>query len=542
MQKIHGNSFAKPAIMLALLALLTGACNSKKAPEHAKLIPKEYPIVVKLDAKQLTSKTISLDKLASKENLQKMGASEKDAENASKNIKKFLDSGVDFLNNFYLFFNADKSEAMGLTFALDNESKFSKFIQNDALWTEANQTKKPTFKQEGDIKFAIFQDKDNIIAWKGKTAVLLSKPNNSTAELKKLFEMKESEMLVSNENFKDFLSKKYDASIWMDIEKLSALGDNQAALAMNVAGFDNKNTYTTLGFTFDKGKVLVDTDYTGNENIAKFYEKISNSNIRSELAKNIPIADPTTGFSFSMNWEGVLNFLKERGLENELNKNLKELGLTSKDLEVLTGDALGASQKIDFNATSGKIPVDFVIALGIKNKKSFEDLIGKINQQGNLLKKEGDVYTALMGLGYLIVKDQAVYITLNENLKEGIKAGKGQLKGTLKDNAEKYASVIYFGKGFFDAFTSSETYKKEAGSLTGQNFPFENILLTIEKVKNKQIHSQFTVNMTDKNTNSLLTLIEFSKKISEEQEKQRKKLQDEFEIEKPEDETVLEEE
>ena len=549
MQKTYNAFFTKPTLTLvtALFTLLLSACGGgKKAPEHTKLIPKTAVVVARLDVKQLTSKTISLDKLASEENLQQMGASKKESEKASKTIKKFLDSGIDFLNNIYIFSDdiEGRSESFGVAFALDNDDKFTKFIKDEAFWKEADGTKKPEFKEEGKIKFAIFDDKKSIIAWQGKTGVVVSKKNNSTADLKKLFEMKEGETLLSNANFKEFTSKAYDASVWLDFEKISGLGGVEATVAMGAAGVNNKDTYLAFGLTFDKGKINIDADYMGNEEISKLNDKIANSSISSDITKNIPIADPTTGFSFSINLDGLLKYAQEKGFLGEVEQNLKQLGIKSEDLaKALTGDGFGVTSRINFDAKRRDIPVDFVVSLGVKDKKAFEGLMDKLNEStGKALTKEGDVYTAPLGMGYLVLKDKAAYITLDNKLKDGIKGGKSELKGELKDNAGKYASVIYVGKGFFDALVSSKNYKREAfGKAFGKEFPVESLTFKSEKMKNKKSKTELTILMSDKNKNSLLTLIDLGKKISEEEEKQRKKYEDDFKIEMPEDETVLEE-
>lgn len=548
MQKTYNTFLAKPAstFAVALFILLMSACGGKKAPEHTKLIPKTAVLVARLDVKQLTSKTISLDKLASEENLQQMGASKKEAENASKNIKKFLDSGIDFLNNVYIFSDevSSSSESFGLAFALDNDDKFTKFIKDDAFWKEADGAKKPKFKEEGEIKFAIFDDKKSIIAWQGKTGVLLSKSNNSTADLKKLFEMKEGETLLSNASFKEVMGKAYDASVWLDVEKVSALGGVQATVAMGAAGVNNKDTYLTFGLTFDKGKINIDADYTGNEEINKINDKIANSNISSELTKNIPVADPTTGFSFAINLEGLLKYVQEKGFLGELEGNLKSLGIKADDLsKALTGDGFGVTSTINFDAKRKDIPVEFVVSLGVKDKKAFESLVDKINENtGKAITKEGDVYAAPMGMGYMVLKDKAAYITLDSKLKDGIRDGKSDLKGELKDNVGKYASVIYVGKGFFDAFVKSKAYKRETfGKVFGENFPLESIVFKSEKMKNKKSKTELSINMSDKSKNALLTLIDIGKKISEEEKKQREKYEEEFKMDLPEEETVLEE-
>jgi hypothetical protein len=527
---------------LGTLSLLMSACGGgKNAPEHTKLIPKDAAIVARLDVKQLTGKTIALDKLASKENLKEMGASDKEAEKASQNIKKFLDSGIDFLNKVYIFSNdvdMKRGSSVGIAFAIDNEEKLTKFIKDDATWKDLKDAKKPEFKEEGKIKFAIFE-KNAVMAWQGKMGVLVVKDEVTTADAKKLFEMKSDETLVSsNESFKDAAGKGYDASVWMNIEKLSA-NNAQASVALGMAGLSNQGTAMNLGFTFEKGKIVVDADYTGNEELNKLSDKIANDNVKSSALKNIPIENADAGMSFSLNLEGLVSVLKEKGFLSAVEGNIQKSGVTIDDItKALSGDFVAVVGKVNFDSKGKQMP-EFVVSIGIKDKKAFEKVVDALNskQARGALTKKDNVYEAPEGMGFLVIKDDAAYVTMTASIKEGINKGDSKLKGDFKEKSSKFASVMYVGKGISDSWVASKEYQNSGfGKVYGKNFPFEGGIMKANKMKNKKSQTEIEIWMTDKNQNSLLVLIDMAKKaekVREEDRKRWEKYEDDFNTDKP---------
>jgi hypothetical protein len=389
--------------------------------------------------------------------------------------------------------------------------------------------KKPEFKEEGKIKFAVFE-KDAVLAWQGKVGVFYTKKGVSTADVKKLFELKDNETLIgSNESFKEAAGQSYDATVWFNIEKLSA-SNAQAAMVMGVTGVNNKGTAFALGFTFEKGKILVNADYTGNEEINKLNDKIANESVKGGILKNIPIDKTSAGFSFSLNLEGLFGYLKEKGLLGEVEGSLKELGLTADDItKAISGDVFGVVGKVNFDGKSNDVP-EFVISIGLKDKKAFEKVLDAVNsKQRGALSKKDNVYEIAGGMGFLVVKDDAAYITMNAGIKEGINKGDSKLKGELKEQATKNASVVYADKNLSDAWVSSKAYKETSfGKVFGDKFPFEGGIAKIGKMKNKRAKTEIEISMRDKGQNSLLVLIEMGKKMSEVEKLERKKYERDF--------------
>lgn len=522
-------------VILLLTVVLIASCQKSSAPEHSKLIPMSVVIVFKVDMKSLTSKTISLQELVSEENFKNMGQDSEEAKKNSKTAKKFLDSGIDLLNSAYIFLIDIEKEkpTSGLAFALDNEEKFLKFLKDDAFWQEIGE-KKPEINDKDKIKIATFSN-GNKIAWRGKTALLRSeKPSDE--DMKQHFSMKESESLVSNASFKEALGKNYDILMWIDADKTAksgTQGNMQAAMALRMAA-DTKDSYMVLGFNFEKGKITTAIDYSGNDYMQKINDQIARKSISDDLTKNIPFAEATTGFSIALNLEGIWKLLQEKGLAGEVDNSLKQQGLKGELLaKALTGEIFGVSEKVNFDANpfTQDIPVDFIISLGIKDKAAFEELMSILSKQAQgAIRKNGDNYE-LQGLGGIAVKKNVAYITMKQSFFEGINKGESKLKGELVEKATSFASAIYIGKPFFNALVNSKKYKESAfGEVYGSNFPFESVTFTSDKVKNKKNQTLITINMSDKNRNALMVLIDMAKKSEEIRKKEMERWEKQFDM------------
>ncbi len=537
---------------LLSLTLLIASCKKSSAPEHSKLIPKNAGVVLKMDMKSLTSKTISLQELVSEESLKNMGQDNEEAKKTSKTAKKFLDSGIDLLNSAYIFaIDAEKENPIGgLAFALDNEEKFLKFLKDDTFWQEIGE-KKPEINDKGKIKIATFSN-GNKVAWQGKNALLRSK-SPSDDDMKKYFAMSDSESLVSNASFKEAISKNYDILMWVDADKIAKAGTQstmQATLALGIAA-DTKDTYIVLGFNFEKGKITAAIDYSGNDYMQKMNDQIAREKISSDLAKNIPFAEASTGFSIALNLEGIWKFLQEKGLSSEVDNSLKDVGLKGELLaKALTGEIFGVTEKVNFDANlfAQEFPVDFVISLGIKDKAAFDEVMSILSKQAQgAIIKSNDNYE-FKGFGGIIIKKNVAYITLNKSFFEAIKKEESKLKGELVEKATSFASSIYVGKPFFDALINSQQYKQSAfGEVYASNFPFESVTFISDKVKNKKNQTLITVNMSDKNQNALMVLVDMVKKSEEVRKKEMERWEKQFDMKenfpegrKPETEKVLE--
>ena len=181
------------SVMTVLGALMTscGGGGASSAPQHVKLIPKDAAMVVAFDVKQMVSKSVSFEDLFSQKSLEAMGNDEKEAKKGADNAKKFMNSGVDYLNIGYLFADGKSKDDYVLAIPLDDAAKFEKFLISE----------KEEIKTEGKMKYTVSKEKGGFIAWKDKNALMFLSQKGDEASFKKraieLLEVKDDQTLLA---------------------------------------------------------------------------------------------------------------------------------------------------------------------------------------------------------------------------------------------------------------------------------------------------------------------------------------------------------
>ena len=502
---------------LFLLAgiLLLSACGKKKSPSHLKLVPQESIFVLGLNVKQLATKSIRLDELLSEKNLREMGSSEQEAKKTAATAKMVLGSGVDFLNNAYLFIN--KKQHVGLAFALENEKSFEEFLQNKEFWQE-NAPDKQAFEVKSEKGIKYVYKKEVVLAWRDNVGLLYVTENSVNKvdeqsvvqEISALFEQQDSKNLEKqNEQFREANQQGSDVFAWLDLQSLNALSPQMGVLGLN-------DMFFTFNTDFEKREILSKAQLSMSEEYAKIVEQVSKEGIQSNLAGNIGIEKPTLAISLALDLQGLKKVLEGRGLLSLFNLQLQSLNLTFDDIaQALNGDILLAAQSL--NMQNG-LP-ELIISLGVNDEAAFDKLLTKVDEQKILVKKQ-NVYEALGGSGYVVLKDKAAYITPSKKLKDSILNGESKLDKDFNKATGKAMMAAYFG----------ESLAGEIALLSGSLAPFspslspskessvESSQFGINKIKGKVIFMQGNTQMKDKSRNALLVLIDEAKKSVKELE------------------------
>lgn len=511
----------RSSYLLFLLSgiLLLGACGKKKSPSHLKLVPQESLFVLGLNVKQLATKSIRLDELFNEKNLREMGNSEAEAKKTAATAKTVLGSGIDFLNNAYLFVN--KSQQVGVAFALENEKGFEDFLQDKDFWKE-NAPDQQAFeiKSANNIKYAY--KKEVLLAWRDKSGLLYvangkGDEQSLLKEVSAIFEQQDSKSLESqNEQFREANQQGSDVFAWLDLQGLNALSPE-----LGVVGL--KDMFFTFHTDFQKGEILSKAQLIMNEEYAKIMEQVSGEAIKSNLASNIGIEKPALAMSLAFDLQGLKKVLEGKGLLSLVNIQLQSLNISFDDLaQALSGDMLLVAESL--NMQSG-LP-ELVFSLGVKDEAAFDQLISKVDDKKILVKKQ-NVYEALGGSGYIVLKNQVAYITPSKKLKDSALAGENKLNKDFVKATEKAMIATYLGESLAGEIARLNSFIPSTTLST--NSAVESSQFSISKIKGKVIAMQGNTQMKDKSKNALLVLIDEAKKSIKELENNPSQFNNPFE-------------
>ena len=492
------------SVMAVLAAFMTSCGNgTSSAPQHVKIIPQNAAIVVAFDVKQMVGKSVSFEDLFSQKSLEAMGSDEKEAKEGADNAKKFMNSGVDYLNIGYLFAeatNADDNliaeDNYALAIPLDDAGKFEKFLKGE----------KEEVKEEGKIKYVSSKKESVFIAWKDKNAVIFNVKKGSKVDFKKrainLLELKDEQtLLATNKSFAKALGNKADIQIWIDSEKFAKMNGEEA----EIEGISLKDNFAAVAIKFEKGEVLVNTDGETSPAVGKIYERIfKNGGIDNKLAKNIPVKKPNLVVSLAVNLKGVKEFLNDKGLLAFANTMLVNDG-TSVDeiINIFSGDFLIVAESIDAKNQKS------ITSVGLNDEKAFEKMLVKVGK--DQIKKTDGVYLLedapfkSLKDARLVIKDGVVYIASNNYVKD-IKAGVSELDGDIIKPSKDNFLTVYANEGFIKDYKGEEQIKSIASV-------FESINMISGDLKSKNITASAVVKMKEKNKNSLLVIVDAVKNV-----------------------------
>ncbi len=506
MMNYKKTTFRKPfgnvllMFVMAVLAAFMTSCggSTSSAPQHVKLIPKNAAIVVAFDVKQMVGKSVSFEDLFSQKSLEAMGSNEKEAKQGADNAKKFMNSGVDYLNIGYAFSEGKSEDDYALAIPLDDAAKFEKFLKAE----------KEEVKTEGKIKYVISTKESVFIAWKDKNAVIFLSKKSDEAGFKKraaeLLELKDDQtLLASNKSFAKALGNKADIQVWIDSEKYAKMNGGETQMQ----GLSLKDNFASISVKFEKGEVLIDADSEMSADIAKIYGKIvKSSGIDGKLTKNIPIKKPAILASIALNLKGIKETMQERGVLAAAESNLKKNG-TSVDeiISVFSGDILIVAGNANYMSPKA------IISIGLNDEKAFDKMIMNIGKEN--IKKEGNSYFVMGAPASLTVKDGVAYVA-TENYMEDVKKGTSELESDLVKLAKDNVFAMY----------GDESIAKDlpGDDMKAATDVLSNLMIKSEPIKDKNAKGEMAVRMKDKSKNSLLVLVEAVKNAPKTKKKSRR--------------------
>ncbi len=269
--------------------------------------------------------------------------------------------GVDFSSPIVLSCVADfdDNDFDGyLSFILDDSEAFLRLV-NAAYKLEcetlseysSNEPSKFSFGEKEGQGF-IFPSERFGVAVEEDAAVIVFPDRfgeNGKNAKKLLTNLFEQENTCQAPGFDKFASANYDITAWVDYEQIYSVAKKEAKRELGpyssfVMGYlpDVEGLYTIMGLNFEKGKVVLTSEFDGNDEfvdaMTSYYESASNIGFKY-LPKNAAMV-----FNVALNSDAFVDLWEEQkeGLLGGYIKELEAQGLTTDVIRGLPGVVCGA--------------------------------------------------------------------------------------------------------------------------------------------------------------------------------------------------------
>ncbi len=258
---------------------------------------------------------------------------------------------------------------------------------------------------------------------------------------------KKERLLDKEPTLVNVLAKNKDFAIWMSgdfkINK-ETFKSLPRELSSVLEGINMEGSYTSGTINFEKGAVVADYFFQGNEAYKEKIEKITKDHLESSTIDLVKIIDPSVFVSFALDSKKTLLLLKETDKEQEFTKKLKEYGLgldAEAFFELINGDIALALANINL----AQYEVDAELLIGVESEKKAKNFLDLLVAQGTL-NDEKDRYSYLVfGMMKLLidVQDNTIIITKDNNFGRALLKGEKDTNISLKEKLEENAVVVF---------------------------------------------------------------------------------------------------
>jgi Domain of unknown function (DUF4836) len=537
-QPLIMNRFIRQSIYFFVI-LFAFACNQKPIPQT--LIPAYAKMVVAFDFKKLSGKAVELKDLLNPDMI-----------TGNPNSKDFLvkitNTGFDYKKPAYIFMWGDMSPSqpelkVGISFYLNSASKFESAITKDAPDTKVEKIKKRRY---------VFSN-NYALAWEGKKALFVAIPGQTRQKLQsavdELFAQKAEDCLEKkNDEFQAVLQRDADICFWMDYKGLYAkMAEEMKQLpemkditedAKEMMGDMFKLTENITGImNFEKGNVKAQSKTTFNPELLKKYRDLIRDKIDGNLIEATPIENPALFTSAAVGLKGIQRILDKLNLLRQTKTLTLFLGVTIDELfEMLSGDVVFALKDIKPPKTPDKaakadttiapplfeIPdINFSLGLGIQKREILDKVLKNVSDLYSGFRKKGDYYILSMsGFEdfYFAEKGNILLITMNEDIQDAFRKGSPTLKSEFVQLGKGNLSAMYIDFQKIFAMIPPSFFGTSQGALIKEKVmpEFLDMNVSTPAFSDNTSLSEMTLNIKDKNRNSLVVLIEIFKTIQKE--------------------------
>lgn len=489
-------------------------------------IPKDAAIVVHINASSLRSKLSWKEIQATrwfKESYQK----EEDSLQ-----KKLMDdpanSGINFKSDFVFFIKKQNSSDGYVVFegSLKDAPAFEKAVKKFHHDAET--------KKDGDLVY-LKAGANSIVSWNNSKFIFMSEiashsgfyadgttDSSATDSLikfsKDLYGLSKNNSLESDDRFTSLLKETGDVHFWMNMEQYmsslsSIMGNNPMMSMMQGMNSIFKGNIGTGTLSFDNGKITVKTKKYLGEEMRRIMDKYQYKNVTEDEVNRIPSQNVDAAIIFNYPPEASKELLKTMGLDGfingflgKYNYSLDELIAATKGQFILSASDFSVKQVqkklpgTNYNYPSSKPSVKLLLGLSINNKASFDKLI-------NIAREQIKDSTLLSKINFKSNNEWFAISNAPEAVDQFLAGGNNKLPFAAKITGHPFGIYIDLEKIMKEA--QSNKFIANIMDSTATNI-WQDIVATGGDYKNGIVTSEFSINLVDKNTNSLKQLNQYA--------------------------------
>lgn len=537
----QNNLFRVAAMAVLVLALFS--CS--KTNKEGRMIPLNASYVMHINAAQMSSK-VSWDEMKNSEVYKEILS--------DTSIPKYLievmnnpeNSGIDNKKDMVGFLVVDKKGSYsGFVGSIKDADKFNTF--NKDLIKDGFEKQEDGITYISKKPMAVGYNKEKFVyvtatpAMEGFGRRYDDKDAGSSLDLKQtianLFKISEDQSLAKNEKFSALMKDNADVHIWFNSEAMTeGLGDVMPFVDLSKF---TKGNITTASITFNNGNIAVKSKWYASKELSAIFKKYKGDNIDESMVNKLPATGVNALLAMNFKPEGIKEILKLTGMEGLLSGMLKRETRFSLDdfIKANKGDLMVAmsnlhSKKESFSYGAGpdaktitynSPEMDYLFVASINDKESFNKIIqaGQEKMKTDMMDDMPDSVKAKL----------PIYTTNDKYFAIGTKPSVDGFMGGSNKNTDLaklmggspiggYADLQSLMQGF-QLDEKSDSAEKVMYDLSLQMW--DNAILKGGDFEDGALVLDFTINLKDKNTNSLKQLTNYLQKLAALQRQKEKK-------------------
>lgn len=416
-------------------------------------------------------------------------------------------SGIDLTKNIYMFSDVSEKGGKGVFIAsvitLSDATKFGEMLEKVGSYGEFTITAKNGYKiakLRNSEKMMVVWNDEMAVTGAGDALGIEDKVVN-------ILTNKPKKSIVDNKSFRQNFKGGHDFYSYQNLGMVSSFMDEDSelmleGLGLTKADLDN-NTIISYG-DFKNGAIEGHQEYNFSPKVKELMGAIMKPSVKTDFSAFIPGENLVVLGTSGLNLKGINTLINEQmGASVSADAGIQALGLTRNEIiSAFDGDMFAAGYAVD-----DKSAPKMLIGLNINDKKLVDKILN-VGIQQKMLKKNGEVYTLNSMVSSMAGLEAGFQLTVKSNV---LLMGSGEVIAKVsKGNFEKVpsAKMKKLDDGAFGLFAEFETLSK-----LFPNLPFSKI--TDMVVSGGLNGTTSTVNLKDKNKNSLQVLMQMVEEMYE---------------------------